>query len=190
MGGQCGGCIHGERCNCKRLAPSRNTKDWKHLQSTHTTNQPTRPSTGTNHRPCTRHCRKGSPGVKTHNTNQHSSRAHAVGIAGGVIGGQGGTICMRTWITLERSGLFIGPRLDPHPRTTRLALLLPFKGCRKGLLEHLVTYLGSCITSGTCIFGAAACRHLGHLVLIDTGLALQLLCRWLYRQRGRHAVRW
>ena len=40
-----------------------------------TYNQPKRPSTGTPHRPSTRHNRKGSPGVKTHNTNQHSSRA-------------------------------------------------------------------------------------------------------------------
>ena len=40
-----------------------------------TYNQPKRPSTGTTHRPSTRHYRKGSPGVKTHNTNQHSIRA-------------------------------------------------------------------------------------------------------------------
>ena len=40
-----------------------------------TYHQPKRPSTGTTHRPSTRHYLKGSPGVKTHNTNQHSSRA-------------------------------------------------------------------------------------------------------------------
>ena len=40
-----------------------------------TYNQPKRPPTDTTHRPSTKHYRKGSPGVKTHNTNQHSSRA-------------------------------------------------------------------------------------------------------------------
>ena len=40
-----------------------------------TYNQPKRPSTDTTHRPSTKHYRKGSPGVKMHNTNQHSSRA-------------------------------------------------------------------------------------------------------------------
>ena len=40
-----------------------------------TYNQPKRPSTDTTHRPSTWHYRKGSPGVKTHNTNQHSCRA-------------------------------------------------------------------------------------------------------------------
>ena len=39
-----------------------------------TYNQPKRPSTDT-HRPSTKHYRKGSQGVKAHNTNQHSSRA-------------------------------------------------------------------------------------------------------------------
>ena len=39
-----------------------------------TCNQFKRPSTGTTHRQRTRHYRKGSPGVKTHNTNQHSGR--------------------------------------------------------------------------------------------------------------------
>ena len=38
-------------------------------------NQPIRPSAGTPHRPGTRHYRKGSPGIKTPTTNQHSSRA-------------------------------------------------------------------------------------------------------------------
>ena len=38
-------------------------------------NQSKRPSTGTTHRPCTRHNRKGSPEVKTHNINKHSNRA-------------------------------------------------------------------------------------------------------------------
>ena len=41
-----------------------------HRQGTHKTgstyNQPKRPSTGTTHRPSTRHYRKGSPGVKPH----------------------------------------------------------------------------------------------------------------------------
>ena len=59
--------LHGE--SFKRLAPPRNTKDRKHLQSAQ------RSTTGTTQRPSTRHYRKGSPGVKTHNTNQHSSRA-------------------------------------------------------------------------------------------------------------------
>ena len=40
-----------------------------------TYNQSNRPSTDTTHRPRTWHYRKGSPGVKTHNTNQHSCRA-------------------------------------------------------------------------------------------------------------------
>ena len=40
-----------------------------------TYNQPKRLSTDITHRPSTWHYRKGSPGVKTHNTNQHSSRA-------------------------------------------------------------------------------------------------------------------
>ena len=40
-----------------------------------TYNQFKRPSTGTTDRPSTRHDRKGSPGVKKRNTNQHSSRA-------------------------------------------------------------------------------------------------------------------
>ena len=39
-----------------------------------TYHQPKRPLTGTTHIPSTRHYLKGSPGVKTHNTNQHSSR--------------------------------------------------------------------------------------------------------------------
>ena len=39
-----------------------------------TYNQPNRPSTDT-HRPSTKHYRKGSPGVKTHDTNQNCSRA-------------------------------------------------------------------------------------------------------------------
>ena len=60
--------LHGE--SSKRLGPLRNTKDRKRLRSTQ------RPSTGTTHRPSTRHYRKGSPGVKTHhNTNKHNSRA-------------------------------------------------------------------------------------------------------------------
>ena len=37
--------------------------------------QPKRPSSDTTHRPSTKHYRKGSPGVKTHKTGQHSSRA-------------------------------------------------------------------------------------------------------------------
>ena len=59
--------LHGERS--KRVAPPKNTKD------KNTYNQPKRPSTGTSHRPSTRHYRKGSPGFKTNNTNQRSSRA-------------------------------------------------------------------------------------------------------------------
>ena len=38
-------------------------------------NQPQCPATGTTHRQSTRHYLKGSPGVNTHNINQHSSRA-------------------------------------------------------------------------------------------------------------------
>ena len=57
------------RESSKRLAPPRNTKDRKHPESSK------RPSTDTTHRPSTRHYRNGSPGVKTHNTNHHSSRA-------------------------------------------------------------------------------------------------------------------
>ena len=55
--------LHGESYKC--LAPLRNTKDRKHLQTT----------TDTSHRPSTWHYRKRNPGVKTHNTNQHSCRA-------------------------------------------------------------------------------------------------------------------
>ena len=40
-----------------------------------TYNQPKRLSTSTPHRRSTGHYRKGSSGFKTHNTNQHSSRA-------------------------------------------------------------------------------------------------------------------
>ena len=40
-----------------------------------TYHRPQQLSTGTTHRPSTRHVLKGSPGVKTHNTNQHSRRA-------------------------------------------------------------------------------------------------------------------
>ena len=56
--------LYGE--SSKRLAPPRNTKD----QNTYNPHKrwPT-------HRPSTWHNLKGSPGVKTHNTNQHSSRA-------------------------------------------------------------------------------------------------------------------
>ena len=41
-----------------------------------TYNQPKRPSTDTTHRPSSWHYRKGSPGVKTRHTHQHSCRAH------------------------------------------------------------------------------------------------------------------
>ena len=40
-----------------------------------TYNQPICPSTGITHKPSTRHYLNGSPGVRTHNTTQHSSRA-------------------------------------------------------------------------------------------------------------------
>ena len=56
-------------------------KPW-HSQGTQKTgnthNQPKRPSTDTTHRPSTKQYRKGSPGVKTHNKNQYSSRAACV----------------------------------------------------------------------------------------------------------------
>ena len=39
-------------------------------------NHQPRPSIDTTHRPSTKHYRNGTPGVKTHNCNQHSSRAH------------------------------------------------------------------------------------------------------------------
>ena len=65
--------IHSQMCYTEK-APNA----W-HPQGTPKTgniyNQPKQPSTGTTHRPSTRHYRKGSPGVKTHNNNQHSSRA-------------------------------------------------------------------------------------------------------------------
>ena len=43
-----------------------------------TYNQPKRPSTDTTHRPSTWQYPKGSPGVKTHNTNQHSNHSPSV----------------------------------------------------------------------------------------------------------------
>ena len=65
--------IHSQMCYTEK-APNA----W-HPQGTPKTgniyNQPKQPSTGTTHRPSTRHYRKGSPGGMTHNTNQHSSRA-------------------------------------------------------------------------------------------------------------------
>ena len=56
----------------KRLALPRSTKDRK---PRNIYNEPKQLSTGSTQRPSTTHYRKGSPGVKPHNTNQHSSHA-------------------------------------------------------------------------------------------------------------------
>ena len=60
--------LHGE--SHKRLAPPRNT-----IYNTYNQHVYKRPPIGTTHRPSTRYHRKGSPRIKSHNTNQHSSRA-------------------------------------------------------------------------------------------------------------------
>ena len=70
-GGGGGGCV----CECyKERVPNawhrRGTQ-----QTGNTDNQLKRPSTGTPHRPRTRHCRKGCTGIQTHNTSRHSNRA-------------------------------------------------------------------------------------------------------------------
>ena len=61
------------RCYTEKAPNAWHRRGKQKTGNTH--NQPKRPSTDTIYRPSTRHYRKGSPGVKTHNTNQHSSRA-------------------------------------------------------------------------------------------------------------------
>ena len=62
-------------CYTEKAPNAWNRRGTPNLKTGNTYYQPKRPSTGTTHRPSTRHYEKGGPGVKTHNTNQHSSRA-------------------------------------------------------------------------------------------------------------------
>ena len=103
--------LHGE--SSKRLAPPRNTEDRKHLQSTQTTIN--------RHNSQTKHYRKGSPGVKTHNTNHHSNR-----------------LCNVTLCAKHSSSFGLGDRCDAtydhvqqgnsaiHPASTFVKVLLTY----------------------------------------------------------------